>query len=57
MGMDDRKKGMLLLLVAAVVLVALITVAMVSGRRGRPASPPRLENAVAKVDEMKQVIL
>lgn len=51
MGMDDRKKGMLLLLVAAVVLVALITVAMVSGRRGRPADPPRLKNAVAEIPE------
>lgn len=51
MGMDNRKKGMVLLLVAAVVLVALIIVAMVSGRRGRPADPPRLENAVAEIPE------
>ena len=42
---------MVLLLVAAVVLVALITVAMVSGRRGRPADPPRMENAVAEIPE------
>ena len=42
---------MLLLLVAAVVLVVLITVAMVSGRCGKPVDSPRLENAVAEIPE------